>query len=597
MATLPSYSREFVERVRSSSDIVQVVGEAVRLAKKGRDYWGLCPFHGEKTPSFKVSPEKQMYYCFGCHAGGNALSFLMEHHKLSFNEALERLAERAGLELPTSQVDDEAFLAKRRERERDIRAMEWAADIFYRQLQNEHLGREAREYLTKRGLSSELITELKIGYSLPPWRTLLERAEKDGFTPEELLRVGLAVAGEKGLYDRFRHRIMYPIRNRQGQVIAFGGRVLDDSQPKYLNSPETNLFHKGKELYGLDRAGKAITKAGYAVIVEGYMDAIAAWKHSLPHVVASLGTALTTEQSTILKRYAERIILCYDTDDAGVAATLRGIEVVRRLGLSGGVASLGTSKDPDDYLRTHSKEDFLVRVAEESMPFIEYRIASTAKAHDQYTPEGRGAFAASVAKLLAEVENAVEREGYVDKVMHQYHLPREPFLQELAKAMGKPLGPDKHFKGRHNISGKDIVMPKAGWLKAARTLLYLMATEPHLRSDIYSRWNELGYDEEKHRLLAAWMTEDLTLEDEPVALAHELAEGLKSELLIALSEQTLEENTISMANECFIALEEHNLSLQIAQIDREIESAQSSEERDLWLKKRTDAVLRKKKLR
>lgn len=594
---MPSYPREFVELVRSSADIVQVVGEAVRLNKKGRDYWGLCPFHGEKTPSFKVSPEKQMYYCFGCQAGGNSLSFLMEHHKLSFNEALERLAERAGLEMPTSQVDDAAYLAKRRERERDIRVMEWAADIYYRQLQNASLGREAREYLNKRGLSPELMAELKIGYSLPPWRTLLERAEKDGFAPEELLRVGLAVAGEKGLYDRFRHRIMYPIRNRQGQVIAFGGRVLDDTQPKYLNSPETKLFHKGHELYGLDRAGKAISKAGYAVIVEGYMDAIAAWKHGLDNVVASLGTALTIEQVTILKRYADRLILCYDTDDAGVAATMRGIDVVRRLGLSGGVASLGTSKDPDDYLRTHSKEDFLVRVARESIPFTEYRIASLASSHDTLTPEGRGAFAASVAKLLSEVENAVEREGYLDKVMHQYHLPRESFRQELAKVMGKSPSSDKLSKGRHNISGKDVALPKAGWLKAARTLLYLMATQPLLRGEIAHRWSDLGFSDDKHRLLAAWMAEDLTLADDPVALAHELEGILKSELLIALSEQILEENTTSMANECFIALEEHSLSLQIAQIDREIESAQSSEERNQWLKERTDAVLRKKKLR
>ncbi len=594
---MPSYPREFVERVRSSADILQVVGEQVRLTKKGRNFWGLCPFHGEKTPSFSVSQEKQMYYCFGCQAGGNALSFLMEHNKMSFHEAVEKLAERVGLELPTNQIDDQELLVRRRERERSLKVMEWATATYQRQLQNDSLGREAREYLSKRGLSTDLVAALSLGYSLPPWRTLLERAEKDGYTPQELLQSGLAVQGEKGPYDRFRHRLMFPIRNRQGQVIAFGGRVLDDSQPKYLNSPETALFHKGQELFGLDRAGKVITKAGYAVVVEGYMDALTAWQHGVDNVVASLGTALTTEQVTILKRYTNYVTLCYDADEAGQAATLRAIEVLRRLGMQGGVAVLGGSKDPDDYLRVHGKDDFLQSVTTAALPFIEYRIEQLAQGADQNTPASRGLFAASVAKLLAEVENAVEREGYLDRAMLKYHLPRESFRQELSKALGRPATTDKLSKQRHNISGKEIVLPKAGWLKAARTLMYLMATQPGERVSIYHRWRDLGFCEERHRQLATWMAEDLTLAEDPVALAHELSVDLKSELLVALSEQTLEENTISMANECFIAIEEHNLSLEIVRIDSAIEAAVSLEERNSWLKERTATVLRKKKLR
>ncbi|MBS3938400.1 MAG: DNA primase [Peptococcaceae bacterium] len=594
---MPSYPREFVERVRSSADILQVVGEQVRLTKKGRNFWGLCPFHGEKTPSFSVSQEKQMYYCFGCQAGGNALSFLMEHNKMSFHEAVEKLAERVGLELPTHQIDDQELLIRRRERERSLKVMEWATATYHRQLQNDSLGREAREYLSKRGLSTDLVAALNLGYSLPPWRTLLERAEKEGYTPQELLQSGLAVQGEKGPYDRFRHRLMFPIRNRQGQVIAFGGRVLDDSQPKYLNSPETALFHKGQELFGLDRAGKVITKAGYAVVVEGYMDALTAWQHGIDNVVASLGTALTTEQVTILKRYTNQVTLCYDADEAGQAATLRAIEVLRRLGMQGGVAVLGGSKDPDDYLRLHGKDDFLQSVTTAALPFIEYRIEQLAQGADQNTPASRGLFAASVAKLLAEVENAVEREGYLDRAMLKYHLPQESFRQELSKALGRPATTDKLSKQRHNISGKEIVLPKAGWLKAARTLMYLMATQPGERVSIYHRWRDLGFCEERHRQLATWMAEDLTIAEDPVALAHELSGDLKSELLVALSEQTLEENTISMANECFIAIEEHNLSLEIVRIDSAIEAAVSLEERNSWLKERTATVLRKKKLR
>jgi len=594
---MPSYPREFVERVRAEADIVQIIGEQVRLNKKGRNFWGLCPFHGEKTPSFSVSQEKQMYYCFGCHAGGNVLSFLMEHNKLPFHEAVEKLAERVGIELPASQIDDQELLARRRERERNLKIMEWAAGIFERQLAGDSLGKEARDYLVKRGLSPELIVSLKLGYSLPQWRTLLERAEREGFSPEEMLRNGLAVQGESGVYDRFRHRVMFPIRNRQGQVIAFGGRVLDDSQPKYLNSPETALFHKGRELFGLERAGKAIEKTDLAIVVEGYMDVLTAWQHGVENVVASLGTALTNEQVGLLKRYARRVSLCYDSDDAGRAATLRAIEVLRRQGMQGGVAVLGGSKDPDDFLRQHGKDAFWQRVTADAMPFVEYRIAQIAEGADLSTPADRGAFADSLAKLLATVENAVEREGYLDRILHKYGLPRESFRHEVAKAVGNKPGPDEISKLRHNISGKEILLPKAGWLKAARTLLFLMATNPRERESINRRWSELGFCEDKHRQLAAWMASDLSLTESPVNVAHELSSELKSELLIALSEQSLEENTISMANECFIAIEEHNLSIEIARIDSAIEAAAGLEERNECLKKRTALVLRKKKLR
>jgi len=594
---MPSYPREIVERVRAGADIVQIIGEQVRLNKKGRNFWGLCPFHGEKTPSFSVSQEKQMYYCFGCHAGGNVLSFLMEHNKLPFHEAVEKLAEKVGVDLPVGQIDDQELLARRRERDRNLKIMEWAAGVFERQLAGDALGKEARDYLVKRGLSSELIVAAKLGYSLPQWRTLLDRAEKEGFTQDELLRNGLAVQGEKGIYDRFRHRLMFPIRNRQGQVIAFGGRVLDDSLPKYLNSPETELFHKGRELFGLDRAGKAILKNDFAIIVEGYMDVLTAWQHGLENVVASLGTALTNEQAGLLKRYAMRVSLCYDADDAGKAATLRAIEVLRKQGMQGGVADLGGSKDPDDFLRLHGKDVFWQKVTTDALSFVEYRIAEIAEASNLSNPAGRGNFADSLAKLLATVENAVEREGYLDRILHQYGLPRESFRQEVAKAVGyKPSG-DTTPKPRFSVSGKAIAFPRAAWLKAARTLLYLMANNPREREGINRRWSELGFCEEKHRHLAAWMAIDLALTENPVNFAHELSSELKSELLIAISEQSLEENTISMANECFVAIEEHNLSIEIARIDSAIEAAGSLAERNACLIKRTDLVLRKKKLR
>ncbi|MDP3488107.1 MAG: DNA primase, partial [Bacillota bacterium] len=326
------------------------MGEHVRLERKGRAFWGLCPFHSEKSPSFHVDPEKQLYYCFGCQAGGNVYSFLMEYNKMPFFEALENLAERAGIELP-QQVDDQEAMLRKHQRERDLKIMSWAAEIFVKQLTNEQLGRVAREYLAKRGLSAELMDSLKIGYSLPAWGTLIERGQKAGISTDELIRVGLAIQGDTTAYDRFRHRVMFPIRDRRGQIIAFGGRVLDDSQPKYLNSPETPIFHKGRELFGLDRAARAIGTAGFAIVVEGYMDAITPWQYGIDNVVASLGTALSQDHAHILKRYTNEVSLCFDADVAGQNAALRGMDILRKAGISVKVTQLEQGKDPDDYLR------------------------------------------------------------------------------------------------------------------------------------------------------------------------------------------------------------------------------------------------------
>lgn len=577
---MPEFRQEVVENVRQGVDIVQVVGEHVRLEKRGKGYFGLCPFHAEKTPSFSVSQEKQMYYCFGCQAGGNVISFLMEHAKMSFPEALENLAERAGITLPVPHTDDSDAFARRRVRERDLKVMEWATDVFHRQLQNDSLGRVVRDYLKQRGLSLDLITSLKLGFSLAGWSTLLARAESGGFAPADLLRVGLAVQGEKGLYDRFRQRLMFPIRNRQGQVIAFGGRLLGDSDdssgPKYLNSPETDLFSKGRELFGLDRAAKAIGKAGFAIVVEGYMDAITPWQYGVDNVVATLGTALSAEHAQILRRYTAHICLCFDTDAAGQTAALRGMEVLDKKGLAVKVAVLAQGKDPDEFLRKFGREQFMAAATAEALPLIEYRVLTLSKQHDRTTPQGLGAFGAQVAKVLANVDNALEREAYVKKVVEQYNLSEDAFTFELAKVQGGRFT-DKLTKARHTMASRGVakgVTP--GWVRAARILLHIMAKNKTERQPMLDTWVSIGFIDEKYRHLATWLAHDVLHSDDPMSLAHELAQDLKSELAAALTEENLEGNLTDMANECFVKIEEHTLTLEIARVQAELATAEGA---------------------
>ncbi|KAF0198119.1 MAG: DNA primase [Bacillota bacterium] len=596
MNFLPEFPQEIVERVRSHVDIVQVIGEHVRLERKGRAFWGLCPFHSEKSPSFHVDPEKQLYYCFGCQAGGNAYSFLMEYSKMPFFEALENLAERAGIELP-QQVDDQEAMLRKQQRERDLKIMSWAAEVFVKQLINEQLGKVARDYLAKRGLSADLMNSLKIGYSLPAWGTLIERGQKAGISTDELIRVGLAVQGDSTAYDRFRHRVMFPICDRRGQIIAFGGRVLDDSQPKYLNSPETPIFHKGRELFGLDRAARAIGTAGFAIVVEGYMDAITPWQYGVDNVVASLGTALSQDHAHILKRYTNEVNLCFDADIAGQNAALRGMDILRKAGISVKVTQLEQGKDPDDYLRKFGKERFLSLVTESALPLVEYRILQLSKEHDLSIPNGLGAFAAQVAKTVAEVENAVERDGYIKKALQSYRLPEGAFMQELAKVLGKLAYTDKLTIRRHNTSDRGLIATQSGWVKASRLLIHLMVRFPRHREKLFQFWSEIGFPEGKYQQLATWLLHDVAETDDPISLAHELPSDLKSELVGAYNEQIIEENAIEMANECFVKIEEHHIDQEVEGVMKDVESANSSEERNQLLLKRRDLGIRKKRLR
>ena len=363
------YSDEIIEEVRSRSDIVDVIGQYVHLQKKGANYFGLCPFHNEKSGSFSVSPHKQMYYCFGCGAGGNVITFLMKYDNLTFQEAIKQLAERAGVKLP-DEDNSPAAKAMRDKRQILLDINKEAAKYYYYQLRGKS-GQKGMEYFKGRQLTDETMQHFGLGYANISSNDLVKHLKSLGYNDSQIIDAGLASHDERmGTHDKFWNRVMFPIQDASQKVIGFGGRVMGDGKPKYLNSPETLIFDKSRNLFGLNYAKNA--RAGYMIICEGYMDVIAMHQAGFNMAVASLGTAFTTGQAMILKRYTDEVILSYDSDEAGTKAALRGIGILREAGLKGKVLDLRPHKDPDEFIKNEGKEAFEERIrnAENTFFFI-----------------------------------------------------------------------------------------------------------------------------------------------------------------------------------------------------------------------------------
>ncbi|GEA16510.1 DNA primase [Moorella sp. E308F] len=443
-----AFSQEVIDEVKDRVDIVEIIGSYVRLKKSGRNYVGLCPFHKEKTPSFTVSPDKQMFYCFGCGAGGDVLAFLMKQDGLSFPEAVKTLAARVGIDLAGAE-ESPAAKRQREWKERLYQLGAIAASFYYRLLMRHPVGAAARLYLQQRGVKGETARLFELGYAPDTGTALVDYLRRQGFTPRDIDQAGLSASRPPlGTADRFRGRLMFPIKDSRGRVIGFGGRTLSGGQPKYLNSPETVLFHKGRHLYGLHLALPGIRRKGQAILVEGYMDMIAAWQHGIDNVVASLGTALTPEQARELKKYAREVIIAYDADSAGEAATLRGLDILAAAGLQVRVLQLPEGKDPDEFLAARGAAAFQ-ELVETSQSLMEFRINKAVAAHDPTRPLGRKAIMAAVLPSLQQVKDVVEQEAYVRL------LSRHTGISEAAilKALSQP-------PARHGRTGKAI--EKAG---------------------------------------------------------------------------------------------------------------------------------------
>jgi DNA primase len=427
---MPFFSDELIEEVRSRNDIVDVVGGYVHLQKKGSNYFGLCPFHNEKSPSFSVAPGKQMYYCFGCGAGGNVFTFLMQYENYTFGEAMETLADRAGIELPKTEMSEE----QKRNADRRSQLLEinkQAAKYFYMLLRGPR-GQKAYEYFKKRELSDETMQKFGLGYSDQYSDDLYRYLRKKGYTDDILKDSGLVTIDEvRGGHDKFWNRAMFPIMDANKKVIGFGGRVMGDGEPKYLNSPETMVFDKGRNLYGLHIA--RTTKKSYLLLCEGYMDVIALHQAGFDNAVASLGTALTSGHASLLKRYTKAVCLTYDSDGAGVKAALRAIPILKEVGITTKVINMRPYKDPDEFIKALGAEEYQKRIDEAENSFL-FEVRILKEQYDMNDPESKTAFYNEIAKKLLAFPEELARTNYMEAVAEAQHINYEN-LRKLVNSL------------------------------------------------------------------------------------------------------------------------------------------------------------------
>ena len=563
------YPDELVEEVRSRNDIVDIVGNYVRLQKKGASYFGLCPFHNEKSPSFSVSPQKQMYYCFGCGAGGNVFTFLMNYENDTFPEAIKTLADRAGINLPEIEYSEEM------KKEADKKALlleinKEAARYFYYQLRAPQ-GQIGHQYLTKRELSEETMKQFGLGYSNKYSNDLVQYLKQKGYRDELIIQAGLAAGDEvKGVHDKFWNRVMFPIQDINHRVIGFGGRVMGEGEPKYLNSPETMIFDKSRNLYGLNFARSS--RRDHIILCEGYMDVISMHQAGFTQAVASLGTAFTSGQANLLHRFTDTVILSYDSDGAGTKAALRAIGILRENGMTARVLNLEPYKDPDEFIKNLGAEAFEERIKQaENSFFFELRVLQ--RDYNLQDPDEKTAFHKEIAKKLSNFTEEVERENYIEAVADKYNIGFEN-LRNMVNHLGNRQGLIKPLeRPKSGIQSKpttqDAIMRSQGllltWLVEEQNVYpkirkYIskedFTQEPygrvaeHLFADLEKGIYEpaaiisLFQDEEEQRKVAALFNTKLP----PMENLSEKEKALK-DVLIAVKRNSYEESTKKLAQD------------------------------------------------
>lgn len=458
---------EIIQKIKNENDVVDIVSEVVRLKRSGRNYMGLCPFHKEKSPSFSVSSDKQIYKCFGCGEAGNVFTFLMKYRNMDFIEAVKYLADRANI---TIEYNDDKTRVYEEQKKRLYKLNVEAARFFYSNLVK---NKKAQKYFTARGISVSTMKRFGLGFAPDSWHSLLDGLKRKGYTELDMLNLGLIIKSEKGnMYDRFRNRIMFPVFDYSGRVIGFGGRVLDDSKPKYLNSPESLIFQKGINLYGLNFALKNKSNRIF-IIVEGYMDCISLHQYGITNVVASLGTALTERQAKLLRRYADKIIMAYDADGAGQAATIRGMEILRKEGLDVRIMSMPSGKDPDEFIRANGKEAFL-RIADKAMSLIDYKIKKAAEGVNFNDSQEVIKYIKKATEVLAEL-NPVEKDVYI-KRMSQETGVKEQAIYDLLKGQLNNSSKEASNMNTMPTFGQKLYVEPAH-VKAERNLLKLMTID------------------------------------------------------------------------------------------------------------------------
>ncbi len=550
------YSDEFLESLRSRSDLVQVVSQYVPLKQKNRRFWGCCPFHSEKTPSFSVDADKQLYYCFGCHNGGNVIHFLMNIEKMSFPEAVAQLAERAGMPLP-QHTDDANYTRRKKQRERLYAALREAALHYHGMLQSDE-AEHAREYLVRRGLTDRQIRRFGIGYASKSWQSLTDHLLQKGFVEDELVSAGLTSVKNGRQFDFFRDKVMFPIIDQRSRVVGFGGRILQGDGPKYINTADTPVYNKREMLYGLNFY-RSFGADRELFVVEGYMDLIAVSTAGFNNVVASLGTALTTEQVRLMRRFADTVYIAYDGDTAGRNATLRGLDLVEREGISVRVLVLPENIDPDDVVRKQGKEAFLA-LKNEALTLTEFKMLRIREQCDMESEDGRMRFAQQAATLIRDA-GPVERERYLKTISKLSGFSMEALKLETGQVA--------NVQARSKMKKKDAAPPKSNMLE--QRIISLMASDPRIRAQAFLTLAEADFAHTLYRSMFSHMA-DMHQEDCTAMLLDRYTDPAQAaEAAQVLSMQ--QSATDRMMMDYMIGLKLQGLEREVDELNRESKQA------------------------
>ncbi|SKA75695.1 DNA primase [Clostridium sp. USBA 49] len=558
-------SEEIIQKVKDSNDIVDIISENVKLRRSGKNYIGLCPFHNEKTPSFSVSQEKQIFRCFGCGEGGNVITFIMKYKNLDFIEAVKYLAERANIEI---KAENYSTIRNKDINEKLYKINIDAARYFFTQLKR---NKNAVSYFLNRGISNATIKKFGLGYAPDGWDNLLKFLKHKGYSELDMLNAGLIIKSEKGtFYDRFRNRVIFPVFDYKGNVIGFGGRVLDDSKPKYLNSPETAIFKKGTNLFGLNFAIKNL-KNKMIIIVEGYMDCISLHQYGITNVVASLGTALTSNQAKLLKRYANKIIIAYDADLAGQKATLRGLDILKNEDFDIKVLTVPKGKDPDEFIRTNGSEAFL-NLIDNAIPLIDYKIKKIGEDIDFNDPNMLSKYIKNVALIIEDL-NPLEKEIYIKKISETIGIKEQSIYDLLNKEMQNNTNKFLNMNSDYNFGYKLYREPS--YIKAERSILKFM----HINNTVYD-YVEQNYSKdylvlESHKkiyeLIKEYINLDINEREKHIELMCNDIESSKEWInLLQIDLKYEEDGVTKFIDDCFKEIEKYRLEQKVIYIKNKI---------------------------
>ena len=586
------YSEEIVEEVRQNNDIVSVISQYVHLSRKGRNYFGLCPFHNEKSPSFSVSPDRQIFHCFGCGVGGNVYTFLMKIEGITFKEAIETLAEKANIQLPVLENGQDSI--REELKAKVYKVNEFTAEYYHQNLYKP-TAKIAQEYIKKRKLNKETLESFRLGYS-GKFDELYKALKQQGFGEKEILESGLVNKNANGTYiDRYRNRLMFPICDARGKVIAFGGRVLDDSKPKYINSPENVVYSKGRHLFGLNLAKKEATKK--LLIVEGYMDVISLHQRGVKNVVGALGTALTEQQGWLLRKTTEQVILGFDADGAGQTAITRSMEILQNMGCDMRVLQIEGAKDPDEYIVKYGEGRFRLEM-ENAISLVEFKVKNLKKEYNLENSGDKIKFLREISQILSKVESTIEREIYIEKIAKGYNISKEAIYAEVNKLIYRNSRNEETLQKKiiqpkiESQKDKDIEIDKDIENRENTIIALLLDTNQKAFNIIKSKLEPKDFRIEINRKIAEEIYKELEKEDCNInKLINTFDDNMKNHITMVMATDYEFENTEKAIEDILQKYKKEKLNRKKKEILEQLETVQEETEKKRLGKELSDIII------